>query len=62
MNPGGGAGRLHRFRLFVARNTIPMVWIWAGAMLCGFGTVYYRLRNGEDVTGELASRRNYVCT
>ena len=45
-------GRLYRFRLFVARNTIPMVWIWAGTMLCGLGTVYYRLRKGEDITSE----------
>ena len=45
-------GRWYRFRLFVARNTIPMVWIWAGTMLCGLGTVYYRLRKGEDVTSE----------
>lgn len=44
--------RWYRFRLFAARNTIPMVWVWAGAMLCGLGTVYYRLRKGEDVTSE----------
>lgn len=45
--------RWYRFRVFAARNTIPMVWVWAGAMLCGLGTVYYRLHNGEDVTSEL---------
>ncbi|CAI8055531.1 hypothetical protein GBAR_LOCUS30313, partial [Geodia barretti] len=50
-------GRWYRFRLFVARNTIPMVWIWAGTMLCGLGTVYYRLRKGEDITISLQDVR-----
>lgn len=44
----------YRFRLFAARNAIPLVWLWAGTMLCGLGTVYYRLKKGEKVTSELA--------
>ena len=43
----------YRFRLFAARNAIPLVWLWAGTMLCGLGTVYYRLKKGEKVTSEL---------
>lgn len=37
-----------------------MVWIWAGTMLCGLGTVYYRLRKGEDVTSENSNVSRYV--
>ena len=42
-------GYWYRFRVLVSRYTIPMVWLWAGTMLYGLGTVYYRLRSGEDV-------------
>ena len=44
--------RWYRFRLFAARNAIPLVWLWAGTMLCGLGTVYYRLKKGEKATSE----------
>ena len=48
----GQEGRWYRFRVFATRYTIPMVWLWAGTMMCGLGTVYYRLKRGEDVTSK----------
>ena len=44
--------RWYRFRLFAARNAIPLVWLWAGTMLCGLGTVYYRVKKGEKAMSE----------
>lgn len=41
-----------RFRLLASRFSFQLMWVWAGIMLLGLGTMHYRQINGEKVKCE----------
>ena len=41
-----------RFRLLASRFSFQLMWVWAGIMLLGLGTMHYKQINGEKVKCE----------
>ena len=41
-----------RFRLLASRFSFQLMWVWAGIMLLGLGTMHYKQINGEKIKCE----------
>lgn len=50
-----------RFRLLASRFSFQLMWVWAGIMLLGLGTIHYKQINGEKVKCEGTLKHFIFC-